>query len=301
MSTRRVMAKLALGTVGLGLAGLTWGLTEAHLFTVRRVEVPVLPAGAGPMRVLHLSDLHMTASQHDKQRFVEGLAELEPDLVIDTGDNFCSQQALGPLLDSLSGLLTRPGAFVFGSNDYTAPGFRNPVSYLVHGRSHIDHEVNDLPTEALRSALVDAGWVDLDDAAGSLEVGGLRIDLRGTDDAHHDRDHYDRVAGPTDPRADLTLGVTHAPYRRVLDAMTADGVDLVMAGHTHGGQVCLPLKGALITNCDLDTARVKGLSTHSAGGRTAWLHVSAGVGTSPFAPYRTFCRPEVTLLTLVAR
>ena len=106
------------------------------------------------------------------------------------------------------------------------------------------------------------------------------------------------VEGPADASADLNIGVTHAPYLRLLDAMTADGMDLIFAGHTHGGQVCVPGYGALITNCDLDPARVKGLSTHTAGGHTAHLHVSAGVGTSPFAPYRFACRPEVTLLTL---
>ena len=98
----------------------------------------------------------------------------------------------------------------------------------------------------------------------------------------------------------LNVGVTHAPYLRLLDAMTADGMDLIFTGHTHGGQVCLPGYGALITNCDLDADRVKGPSTHTAGGRTAQLHVSAGLGTSPYAPYRFACRPEVTLLTLTA-
>jgi predicted MPP superfamily phosphohydrolase len=77
---------------------------------------------------------------------------------------------------------------------------------------------------------------------------------------------------------------------------------LVFAGHTHGGQLCLPGKGALVTNCDLDTARAKGLHRHPAGDpEGAWLHVSAGLGTSPMAPVRFCCRPEATLLTLDAR
>jgi uncharacterized protein len=82
--------------------------------------------------------------------------------------------------------------------------------------------------------------------------------------------------------------------------MAYDGHDLIMTGHTHGGQVCVPFYGALVTNCDLDTRRAKGLSQHSAGGRTAWLHVSAGVGTSPYAPIRFACPPEATLLTLTS-
>ena len=143
-----------------------------------------------------------------------------------------------------------------------------------------------------------------------LDVAGLRIDVRGTDDPHIQRDQYDLVAGPYDADADLRLGVTHAPYRRVIDAMEADGADLVIAGHTHGGQLCVPFWGALVTNCDLPTAQAKGLSRvggadlagepgrGGADGRGAFLHVSAGLGTSPFAPVRFACPPEATLLTL---
>ena len=117
--------------------------------------------------------------------------------------------------------------------------------------------------------------------------------LTGIDDAHLRRDRYARVAGPVDGFA---IGVTHTPQRRVLDAMAADGHRLLLAGHTHGGQVRLPGVGALVTNCDLERARARGLSTYG----DAWLHVSAGLGTSPYAPVRLCCRPEASLLTLTA-
>lgn len=288
---------------GAAAVGLGCGIIETHRFTLRRVRVPVLAPGAAPIRVLHISDLHLLPRQYDKCEWVSRLAELEPDLVVDTGDNFASDASLGPLLDALSGLLETPGVFVFGSNDYLKPQFGNPFGYLLHGRSHRqeDKDYPELDHEALREAFTSAGWLDLNDRRGLLEVAGRRVAFRGTDDAHHQRDHYDEVAGPAPADVDLNIGVTHAPYRRVLDAMTADGMDLIFAGHTHGGQVCLPVKGALVTNCDLDPARVKGLSSHRAGGRTSFLHVSAGLGSSPFAPYRTFCPPEASLLTLVAR
>ncbi|MFP5369651.1 MAG: metallophosphoesterase, partial [Actinomycetes bacterium] len=107
----------------------------------------------------------------------------------------------------------------------------------------------------------------------------------------------DTIAGPANGTADLRIGVTHAPYLRVLDQLAGDGYELILAGHTHGGQLRLPFKGALVTNCDLDTARAKGVHRH----RGSWLHVSAGLGTSPYAPVRFCCRPEATLLTLTAR
>lgn len=298
----KAFMKAAAGLVGVGVVGLAYGVVEAHRFVVRRVEVPVLEPGSSPLRVLHISDFHMLARQKAKREFIRGLVDLEPDLVIDTGDNFCSADSLQPLLDDMAGLLKRPGAFVFGSNDYLVPAFKNPFSYLLRGRSRASEEpIPELPHEELRQAFTAAGWLDLNDKSGTLEVAGQQVAFRGTDDAHHERDHYEEVAGPADDDADLNIGVTHAPYRKILDAMVGDGMDIIFAGHTHGGQVCLPVKGAIITNCDLDTDRVKGLSQHSSGGRTGWLHVSAGVGSSPFVPYRTFCRPEVTLLTLVPR
>lgn len=288
--------------IGVGVAGLAYGVIEAHRFVVRHVEVPVLKPGSSPLRILHMSDLHLLASQETKRRFIRQLDALNPDLVINTGDNFCSADSLQPLLDDMSGLLQRPGTFVFGSNDYLVPKFKNPFSYLLWGHSQQATEpVPELPHEELRQAFTSAGWLDLNDKSETLEVAGHRLTLRGTDDAHHDRDHYEEVAGPPDGEADLNIGVTHAPYLKILDAMVSDGMDIVFAGHTHGGQVCLPFTGAIITNCDLDTERAKGLSQHGRGGHTGWLHVSAGLGCSPFAPYRTFCRPEATLLTLVPR
>ena len=197
-------------------------------------------------------------------------------------------------------LLAFPGVFVFGSHDYVAPNPVNPLRYLGFARDR-KRQREILPHRELRATLVERGWRDVEHQRVELTVDGRLIEVRGTKDAHLDLDAYGEVAGPPDPDAVLSLGVTHAPYLRLLDAMTADGVDLIMAGHTHGGQVCVPFYGALTTNCDLDTPRAKGLSSHRYGGHTAALHVSAGLGTSPYAPYRFACRPEASLLTLVPR
>ncbi|MGA4506425.1 metallophosphoesterase [Propionibacteriaceae bacterium G1746] len=298
--------------VGLGLAALTglgaavgaYAFAEARMYTLRRATARVLPPGSAPVSVLHLSDIHLLPGHHKKLDWIAGLADLKPDLVINTGDNISSADAVAPLFEALDELLDVPGAFVFGSNDYVAPTFKNPLGYLTRatlpGHEPASPVFGNLPWTALRDGFTARGWANLTHRRALLQVAGHTIELRGTDDGHLARDRYDVVAGPPTPQADLSIGVTHAPYLRLLDAMTADGVDLVMAGHTHGGQVCLPSR-ALITNCDLDVDRVKGLSQHTAGGHTSALHVSAGLGTSPFAPYRLFCRPEATLLRLVAR
>lgn len=298
---RRVLNVVA-GLTTAGAACFGWGLIEARLYTLRRVDLAVLPAGSPSVRVLHLSDFHLTTGQRRKQEFIASLARLKPDLVINTGDNIAQAAAIEPLMAALEGLRGVPGVFAFGSNDYYAPHFRNPLRYLTEGPSSSGAPARmELPVGELTTRLEELGWANLTQGRAVLDVAGLRVALRGTDDAHLGLDDYPAVGGPADPDAALNVGVTHAPYLRLLDAMTADGMDLIFAGHTHGGQVCVPGYGALITNCDLEPARVKGLSTHAFGGKTAHLHVSAGLGTSPFAPYRFACRPEVTLLTLTSR
>ena len=286
---------------GLGAACVGWAAGyEVRAFRLRRFELPVLAPGERPLRVLHFSDLHLVPDQRRKRDWLRALAGLEPDLVIDTGDNIAHQEAVPAVLDALGPLLERPGAFVMGSNDYYAPMLKNPVRYLLPARE-VKPGKKRLPTEDLREGLLAAGWLDLDNARGRLKVDHREIELVGTDDGHLKVDRYDEVRAPADPAADLSMGVTHAPYRRILDPMVRDGLDLVLAGHTHGGQLCLPGVGALVTNCDLPRRQAKGVSTWTAGGRTAWLHVCAGLGTSPYAPVRFACAPEASLLTLVER
>jgi predicted MPP superfamily phosphohydrolase len=301
--TVRTLAHGALGVAGLGAGCLAYAsLVEVRAFALRRVEVPILPVGADPVRVLHISDLHLTPGALARQRWVAGLAALEPDLVVNTGDNLAHPEAVPYVLSSLGRLLDVPGVYVWGSNDYYAPTFKNPLTYLLRPSEPRRAVQPELPWPDLDAGFRSAGWTDLTHTSTTLEIQGVRFGFRGTDDAHLGRADYRRVAGPVDRTAvDVSLAVTHAPYRSVIDPMAADGHDLIVAGHTHGGQVCVPVYGALVTNCDLDTARVKGLSQHTAEQHTSWLHVSAGLGTSPYAPIRFACRPEATLLTLTAR
>jgi predicted MPP superfamily phosphohydrolase len=207
-------------------------------------------------------------------------------------------QAYGELLD-------RPGVFVMGSNDYYAPTRKNPMRYLSPQRGKQRHMGGDpLPTAELVEGFRSAGWLDLNNRRGHLKLAENTLEFVGVDDPHIGRDRYSELARPADPSADLTVGVMHAPYQRVLDAMSADGARLLIAGHTHGGQVCVPFYGALVTNCDLDRERAKGVSrwpSYGPGFDDSWLHVSAGLGTSPYAPIRFACRPEATLLTLAPK
>lgn len=265
-------------------------------YQLREATLPVLPLGRRPIRVLHFSDLHLTPSRRREIADIKSFAALKPDLVISTGDFLANKEAVPVVLGALEGLLHLPGLFVFGSNDYYSPRAKNPFSYLL--RDHGKRVLGDLlPIEELRDGLTAGGWQDLNHKRALLRVHGTTIEFRGTDDAHLERDNYATVAGPPE-NCELAIGVTHAPYLRILKSMSDDALDVIFAGHTHGGQVRLPWPGgskALTTNCDLPTWRARGV-TRVAGG--PWLNVSAGMGTSPFARIRVASPPEVSLITL---
>lgn len=289
---------------GAALIGYGAGV-EVRSYVLRRAELPILPPGHTPLRVLHLSDLHLTPGQHKKQHWLRGLADLEPDLVVNTGDNLAHHDSVPVLLDALGPLLDVPGVFVLGSNDYFAPTLRNPARYLLPDDGRRNTHTSQLPWRELRDRFEARGWLNLSNRKDSLSVNGTRFAFAGVDDPHLEYDDLGAVAGPADPDADVRIGVAHAPYLRVLDAFSGDGYETILAGHTHGGQLCLPGGRAIVTNCDLEPARARGVHRHPASSRpgdagSSWLHVSAGLGTSPYAPMRLWCRPEATLLTLTS-
>jgi uncharacterized protein len=289
-------------TAALGAATVGYvTVVERNWFALRRYEVPVLPPGAAPLRVLHISDTHLTPGRKRLMSWIRSLDELDPHLVINTGDSISHPQAVQPLLDALGPLLDRPGAFVLGSNDMYAPEAHNPARYLTGASSRWrTRKEPDLPWEKLRDDLTAAGWLDLNNQRGRLTAGGRDIALAGVHDSHVKLDRYEQIAGQADRAADLRIGVMHSPEPRLLDRFEADGYELLLAGHTHGGQLRLPFYGALVTNCGIERERVSGLHRHPVDGQ-AWLHISAGLGTSPWAPARFACRPEASLLTLVSR
>ena len=286
-----------------GAAATGYGLWEKNQFVLREESLAILPAGYGPLRVLHLSDIHFVPGQHRKAAWLRSLAELKPDLVVNTGDNLSHTKAVDPLLEALQPLMEFPGVFVPGSNDYFAPRLKNPASYLL-GPSKSRPDPVELDWPRLRAGFGMGGWIDLTNRCQSLVIRGLRVDFSGVDDPHLRLERYagwPRGTKGQDAKPHLRIAVAHAPYQRVLDHFTEDAADLLLAGHTHGGQICVPGYGALVANCDLPTWRAKGLHDWESNGRTTPVNVSGGIGTSRFAPVRIACKPEAVLLTLTAR
>lgn len=308
-------AHTALAGAGLLAAGAVgWGmLVEKNRFILRHEVLPVLDPGSDPITVLHLSDLHLAPWHSQAVSWISELVHTAPDLIIGTGDFLGHPDGLPALTQALLPLAGIPGVVTHGSNDRLAPQFKNPLSYLLRP-SRVDHDdgvpmdfagLQDLYTNIL-------GWSDIDNSATRLEINGSTLECVGVGDAHYGVDHTELLPSILDElrenseepegarRSVTTLGVTHAPYSRVLDALVTHGSEVIFAGHTHGGQVCLPGGRALTTNCDLPTSQARGLSLWSHAGRSSYLNVSAGLGTSIYAPVRLFCPPEAVLLSLVA-
>lgn len=305
---------VAAGLVAAGAAALAWGaLVERTRWTVRREVVPVLPPGSRSLTVLHLSDLHMAPWQEGKQEFIRSLARYEPDLVVDTGDDLGHVDGIDGIERAYEPLRGIPGVFAHGSNDYVGPVLKNPLKYIWTPSNTARRRGAALDTPRLDRVLGGLGWLDVANEAHAIELRGLRLELFGTGDAHHGRDDVPRMRRRVvELRRDVRwsagtggevvrIGVTHAPYRRILDALVDEGAELLVAGHTHGGQVRVPGMPALTANCDLPRRQASGLSRWAHGGRISYLEVSAGVGTSIYAPVRFACPPEAVVLTLVPR
>ena len=303
-SNRILQSAAAIATLGL-TTFIYANQIELRAFKLHRVQVPVLAPGTlarvgkregESFRILHVSDFHMLPDQKLKQKWVASLDALNPDLVINTGDNLGSDKAVPSVLAALGPLLNRPGAFVFGTNDYFAPRPVNPLKYLT-GKKRKPSRV-ELPWRGMRAAFIEHGWQDATHARLEFVAGGVKVALSGVDDPHHELEDYSQIAGAPNADADIAIGLSHSPEPHVLDAFADDGYDLVLSGHTHGGQVCLPGGKAIVTNCGIDRSRASGLSRWT---EKTWLHVSNGLGTSPYAPARLFCRPSATLIEIVER
>jgi predicted MPP superfamily phosphohydrolase len=292
----------------LVLGVLIWATCiERFWFAIKTSELKILPQGAKDIVVLHISDIHMAPWQRYKQRWIKNLnSKITPDLVINTGDNLGHPKGINPVLDSLSPLTGVPGVFVNGSNDIYAPSKRNPIMYLLKpsDRHREDQAHLKLDTESLIAGFKSFGWQELNNDSVSLSINDTKLNFIGSDDPHELRDDLDKAALAMDKlkKADLLIGVTHAPYLRVLEQLGQAGADLVFAGHTHGGQVCWPFWGrALVTNCDLPTKYARGLHQINLKQSKLWINVCAGLGNSIYAPVRLACRPEVRIITLKAK
>lgn len=286
-------------TVLAGAACLAYGgLIERRWYRLGRIEIAGVLRQPGPLTILHISDVHLVPRQQHRVRFLASLAREDYDLVVVTGDLVGALDGEQAAVAALAPLTSRdrPGLVVLGSNDWYAPVLKSPLAYLTDP----DRRTLGTPldTDRLVAELAGHGYTTVRDTTLRVSTDAGTVAIAGLDDPH-----LDPTALPDarDLRLDegvdgevLRLGLVHSPYLAALDLLVDAGSDLMLAGHTHGGQIRLPGIGALVDNCDLPLDQARGLSQH----RGRPLHVSVGLGHSRYAPFRFACRPEATLLTL---
>jgi uncharacterized protein len=277
-------------------------LVERRWYALRHVTVPgVLRHPGARLRILHVSDLHLDEGQGHRVEFVESLAALDHDLVVLTGDLLEGVGMEDAAADAVTPLTSRgrPGLAVLGSHDRFGPSPRTPWAYL-RKPDDTAHPIEGprLDTARLMRGLEVAGYETLLGGTTTVKTPAGTVAVGGIDDPHLPTTVIPPVEAlrPTVDDAVLHLGLVHAPYTVALHRLLDAGHRLLLSGHTHGGQVRVPGVGALVANCDLPLEKARGLSRLGGG----WLHVSAGLGHSRYAPVRFACRPEATLLELTS-
>ena len=261
-------------------------------YVLREAEMPILPPGHEDIRVLHFSDLHLTPARKKEIADIKSFISLKPDLVISTGDFLAHKNAVPVALDALDELLDIPGLFVFGSNDYYEPVPKNPLKYLLPNHGKRVHGP-ELPWQELDAGLQARGWKNLNTSRTTITINDTVIEARGTDDAHLNFDDYSLVAGEAG-KCDLAIGITHAPYLRILDAMNKDNLDVIFAGHTHGGQIELPWITTYIMKKVSILGHKKGFYTHEH----ADVFVTVGTGMVG-VPFRFRVPPTIDIIELI--
>ncbi len=270
---RRESFRTGLAAVaGVATAGLAWGLYEAAW--VRLEELPVglpgLPEELAGLRIAHLSDFHLgipSPGSVAADRAADWVAGRRPDLVLITGDLLARPAGAARLRELINHL---PAVYaVLGNHDYadSRDPFSKPVGEVDLGRGTL-----------------------LSDESVTLELRGRRVQVVGVDP----RAYMRREARPwelVEPDADLRILLCHFP--RVVDVLPEGSFDLVLSGHTHDGQICIPYGRGKVRIAHPRAPYNRGLY-HRAG---AVLHVSSGLGTT-FVPFRFFARPEATELLL---
>lgn len=248
---------------------------EVHTIKVVRYTVPVrnLPLPFHDFTILHLSDLHQKLFGKNQSRLLSLINRCRYDMVALTGDmvNRYNPDAK-PALELINGLASKPLFFVHGNNEFDAE-CRNGYRIAPH--------------------LGNAGVTILDHRAVTLSRGDSRIRIAGAGHPPSGSGYLRKMLSGTADGAPAIL-LTHSPV--IFPAAARVGIDLVLAGHTHGGQVRIPLIGTLWAPGMGIFPRWNYGEFHQ--GRTT-LIVTGGLGES-ILPVRINIPPEIVLVTLVA-
>lgn len=301
----RLLTKIMSITGVAGLAGAGYMLFEAQWLKLRRrrLELAALPAALDGFKILHVSDLHAGAPGpgiRAIRKFVAGASAAGADMIVFTGDMTDKKRDLAPYLDLLAQVDAPLGKFaVLGNHDHgLRKTFFSDMGRRLTGRGGLGRfEIasEDISqTVALnRKLLAQADIRLLENECARIPFLGEELQLCGVDDFHYGYADLPLIDSQLDRSAGLRILLSHSPD--IMQLLPEGDFHLVLSGHTHGGQICLPhpTRGKMLlsssgSNYGSGLYRLPGVI----------LHVSPGVGTT-LLPFRLLSRPEITLLELV--
>lgn len=292
--SRRLAIAAASGLVA-GLATFYYATrVETRRYRLEKVRLEKkrgLTGGAGengrPFRIIHLSDLHLKEPESHKIEFLKRITDQPYDLLALTGDIFEDYTGIKYATDIFSRRPAQGAYAVLGNHDYYQYNMMNKTVGRVFRRLRHPLEKRDVipMVEALESSGVTVLRNDSQTLADlSLHIVGVDYPTAGEDEI-----------GELNERADedhFKLALIHVPMK--LDCYRKLGFDLVLGGHTHGGQIRVPGYGAIITDSELPGTQASGLFFR---GSTAF-HVSRGIGADPRTNIRFFCPPAATVIEI---
>jgi len=270
----------------------------------RRLKLPGLPPELDGLKLLHISDLHGGAfgpAGRAIGKLVKASRRADADLVLFTGDMTDKKKDLRPFLPLLAEIGGRYGKFaVLGNHDH---GLRKTVLQDLARRltGHNRRGPKEIPTEDLsetvslnRELLAQAGIRLLENECATVVTRGGGVQVCGMDDFQYGYADFEGTASQVERGTWLHVLLSHSPDAAEL--VPAGAYNLVLAGHTHGGQICIPhpTKGKILLST---SGSGYGAGIYHIHGFT--MHVSPGVGTT-LLPFRFLSRPEITLLELVS-
>jgi uncharacterized protein len=261
------------------VASIGWGVFESQWVRCVTYRLPVsrLAQFAPTLRIAHLSDLHIGAlslNNRALRKAIDLILAAAPDLILISGDLRARTSGTAVLIRQLGRLEAPLGAFaVLGNHDYG-----DGLDPFADGEALVD-----LTGTAVRL---------LNDEAVDVSLAGARIRIAGLSPRRFARDWRHDGHALADASADFAILICHFP--RILDRVRRDDFDLIVAGHLHGGQICVPLPTGKVRLAHLSRAYLEGIYQRDG----TVMHVTRGVGTT-FVPLRFAARPEVALLELV--
>jgi uncharacterized protein len=273
--SKRALAALAGGAGALA----AWGLFESQWVQERHVDVPVvgLPPALDGLSILHLSDFHAGSPSLNLRAMRKAVAfgvQEQPDMVVITGDIITHRRGERAVVDQLARLDPPLGMYGALGNHDTGET-RDPFS-----RGFVPESWGDAPLQLLRDRSV------------TVEAGGELIEVAGVEP---DSWTIRRARPERLFTSDASLRILLVHFPDAVDDLPAGACSLVLAGHLHGGQICLPRPGGKLRLSHTKWRYLEG--THRVGDTT--LVVSRGLGTT-LVPFRFLARPEVSLLRLAA-